>query len=59
MKGKVLMNSPERQDSEGPVGLVAPTVRERGAPEIIPEQLGDGSFWEQVRVLLDGSAGGE
>lgn len=47
----------EGEDAEGPVGLVGAGVGERGAPEVVEEELVDGGAREEVLVGLDGTAG--
>ena len=46
----------EGEDAEGPVGLVGARVDQRGSPEVIVQQVGDGRVWQQVGVLHDGTA---
>lgn len=46
----------EGEGAEGPVGLMATTVREQGAPEVIIEDVCPGGLWKQVLISLDCTA---
>ncbi len=46
---------PESQCADRPVRLVRPRVRERRAPEVVQEQVGQRGVPVQVRVLQNGA----
>lgn len=47
----------EGEGAEWTERLVAATVSEQGAPEVVIQDVGPGSLGKKVRVGLDGSAG--
>ena len=53
------LDSPKREDGEWTVGLMGPTVSQGRAPEIVPEQLQQGSRGQDVGVGFDGATDGE